>query len=480
MLYKRWIVIVPLLLVLVGCGIGPKIAAKPTAAPPPPAPRPEEVALQAAQRFLEAHLGEGPKELTVAYGPAEWPDTSLGCPESGVEYAQEVTPGFQFELTVDGETYMLHTNLDGSIVVLCPAGDEPGADEALATAQEAARYRLGDELSVDPATLPLPELVEAAEWSSAALGCPKEGEAYVEMMVTGYRFQVEYEGATYDLRASSDGLMAVLCPGEPAAGDAPAGGPGIPAALQQPLNAARQLLADVVAIPLDALVLDSITWEEVTFPSSALGCPQPDTAYLDVLTDGYAFMLKHSGEVYEIHSNLAGTVVVLCQAGEKPVQPTTFVEPYPGGAPAGIIFTPYADEQVGFGISFPLGWAVVPAPAEGEVFFGPGDGNPSYGVLVQRLESGAGDPDAWLTEYELALYTGDTTAVQDGKRQPVATGGLSQRYRRQVSGVRVVERVTFFPQGYVVRQWAPADEADTWDDAYLQMLNSAVFGLGED
>ncbi|MCE9645599.1 MAG: hypothetical protein K8S20_06330 [Chloroflexi bacterium] len=47
-----------------------------------------------------------------------WPDTSLGCPQEGIVYAQVVTPGFQILLETMGQTFSYHTD-DSERVVLC-------------------------------------------------------------------------------------------------------------------------------------------------------------------------------------------------------------------------------------------------------------------------------------------------------------------------------------------------------------------------
>jgi hypothetical protein len=42
--------------------------------------------------------------------PVDWPDSSLGCPEPGMMYAQVITPGYQIGLAVGDELYYYHTN----------------------------------------------------------------------------------------------------------------------------------------------------------------------------------------------------------------------------------------------------------------------------------------------------------------------------------------------------------------------------------
>jgi hypothetical protein len=48
-----------------------------------------------------------------------YPDTSLGCPQPGEQYAQVLTNGFQFLLTYQNTTYDYRVSVDGTIVILC-------------------------------------------------------------------------------------------------------------------------------------------------------------------------------------------------------------------------------------------------------------------------------------------------------------------------------------------------------------------------
>lgn len=53
----------------------------------------------------------------LAVEAVEWPDTSLGCPEPGMMYAQVITPGYRVRLRAGEATYILHT--DGKRTVAC-------------------------------------------------------------------------------------------------------------------------------------------------------------------------------------------------------------------------------------------------------------------------------------------------------------------------------------------------------------------------
>ena len=48
----------------------------------------------------------------------EWRDSSLGCPQPGMMYAQVITPGFRIVLELDGVRYSYHADLNRR-VTLC-------------------------------------------------------------------------------------------------------------------------------------------------------------------------------------------------------------------------------------------------------------------------------------------------------------------------------------------------------------------------
>jgi hypothetical protein len=48
----------------------------------------------------------------------EWSDSSLGCPQPGMDYLQVITPGYLILLEVNAQTYEYHSNRD-TYFVLC-------------------------------------------------------------------------------------------------------------------------------------------------------------------------------------------------------------------------------------------------------------------------------------------------------------------------------------------------------------------------
>ena len=75
----------------------------------------------AARILLAAEVGGGPFNLRSSE-TVQWSDASLGCPEDGSFYAQVITPGHKLVFELDGALYPVHSNADGSHMVVC--GDE--------------------------------------------------------------------------------------------------------------------------------------------------------------------------------------------------------------------------------------------------------------------------------------------------------------------------------------------------------------------
>ena len=98
---------------------------EPRTSPISPLPSPPAPAAAAAVAHLADELGITPQEVTVlASEPVEWSDTSLGCPQPGMMYAQVITPGYSFLLDAAGEHYEVHTDLTGQSVVICQPAPE--------------------------------------------------------------------------------------------------------------------------------------------------------------------------------------------------------------------------------------------------------------------------------------------------------------------------------------------------------------------
>jgi hypothetical protein len=97
----------------------PTKANLPTLPQPAPAGQGAERVIQLARQDMAQELNVSIDEIReVSVEAVEWPDTSLGCPQPGMMYAQVITPGFKVVLAAKGQTVEYHTD-SGRRVVSC-------------------------------------------------------------------------------------------------------------------------------------------------------------------------------------------------------------------------------------------------------------------------------------------------------------------------------------------------------------------------
>jgi len=73
---------------------------------------------QAAREVLAQRIGVSAESVEVLSVEAvSWPDTSLGCAEPGMMYAQVITPGYRMRLQAGGRIYAVHSDMQR--VVIC-------------------------------------------------------------------------------------------------------------------------------------------------------------------------------------------------------------------------------------------------------------------------------------------------------------------------------------------------------------------------
>ncbi len=443
-------------------------------------PSPEVVALEAAQAHLGRYLGRELASMEVAYGPAQWTDTSLGCPQAGFVYDERLVAGYEFELTVDGAVHELHASDDGTIVVWCgvrlPGGGQKAAaatpaeiDRPLRTAQSLLASILG--VSIEAMEL------DSVAWRAltfpdTGLGCAEPGTPVLEVLTEGYSFLFTYQGNTYKIHTDLTGDMGVLC-GEsgPALGAEAApvaeAGDDLSSIVPPAVAKARQLLAAETGVDPESLAVTDLIWREATFSSSALGCPEPGVEYVDEETRGYIFTVF--GADVEIHTDLLGERGMVC-TGSEPVQALEAA----AASSSRSVFTSYANELLGFGVSYPIEWRIGLGDSEREIVFSPADATDALGMSVALVEGGPEAPADLLIEYQAALLATDPTAAEWGEPEASSSHGWSQLFARQIDGAAVLERTSFPGNGYLVRQWAPQSQWSAWKDLFVQMLNSLI------
>ena len=112
------------------------------------------------------------------------------------------------------------------------------------------------------------------------------------------------------LNGSTPGTGGATTPGKTAL-------PGIPDEIKKPFALISADLENRSKLPAASFQVTGYSTQ--TFPDSALGCPDPNMMYTQVLTPGYTIQVTAGGQSYDYRSNIAGTHIVLCGPNGQPV-----------------------------------------------------------------------------------------------------------------------------------------------------------------
>lgn len=148
------------------------------------------------------------------------------------------------------------------MVAAVPAGDE--ADSAAQRAREA----LAERLQVAAEAIEMQE-VEPAEWPDAALGCPEKGKVYAQVLTSGYRVRLDYEGRSHWLHVT--GEHVVFC--SASAGQEPR--ESLVRVMARATREARRDLAERLGIEEAAVEVERV--RPAPEASDLEGCPPPLT-----------------------------------------------------------------------------------------------------------------------------------------------------------------------------------------------------------
>lgn len=216
---------------LVGCGqVSEDRSAyqgDPTAAPAPDEAKEGEGEPYAdwpaeARPLIEAAVADlrtvarsaGTEVEVLSVEAVEWPDGCLGCPQEGEMCVMAITPGYRILLELDGRTYEYRTSHDS--VRYCPAEDaETGVDEEANEVNqtdalvEGVTDDLAKRLDIESVEIQVVQ-VEEVQWRDSSLGCPQEGEMYLQVITPGFRIVLEAQGQQYEYHTDSGGRF-VLC-----------------------------------------------------------------------------------------------------------------------------------------------------------------------------------------------------------------------------------------------------------------------------
>ena len=113
MVRSRWLGLIFLVLAAMACSSAGAYRAQGIAVPPE-----AKLVVQSARDDLRVRTGSGEMAEVRSVEAVEWPDTSLGCPEPGMMYAQVITAGYRIVLALGEQDYVYHAS--ASRAVFCP------------------------------------------------------------------------------------------------------------------------------------------------------------------------------------------------------------------------------------------------------------------------------------------------------------------------------------------------------------------------
>jgi hypothetical protein len=157
--------------------------------------KPEADAAALARKTLAEKLLQPIEAITVVrVSPAEWRDTSLGCPERGVRYQPVLTAGYQVRLRDSEREHTVH--VAGGRAVVCSSKADARLSSAPFVAAsikagDAVRAALAKTLGIDPSQVRVVSTRPARSASSNCLSAPQapNGTAYlVEAEADGRKF----------------------------------------------------------------------------------------------------------------------------------------------------------------------------------------------------------------------------------------------------------------------------------------------------
>jgi len=188
------------------------------ASPHPDEDRPDDdranLAIARARETLRT-AGVDPSPLTVTHAePVTWPDSSLGCPQPGIQYLQVITPGYRIELHGSQGDYVVH--VAGNNAIVCTGKDGSGSRltrpivplRGIDLMTQRARQMLAAAVHVPAEQINVVGL-EPQVWPDTGLGCPAADQA-VPGRVTGFKIRLEQGGREYTF--NTDLHRVIACP----------------------------------------------------------------------------------------------------------------------------------------------------------------------------------------------------------------------------------------------------------------------------
>jgi hypothetical protein len=169
--------------------------------------KPEAEAAALAQRTLAASLSQPIDAITVVrVSPAEWRDTSLGCPERGARYEPVLTAGYQVRLRDAKREHTVH--VAGGRAVVCGSTSDARLSSvplvaASVKAGDVVRAAIARHLGIEPGRVRVVSTRPARAPEPTCTPAPPTAKG------AAYLVEAEAEGRTF--RYYTDDAATVSC-----------------------------------------------------------------------------------------------------------------------------------------------------------------------------------------------------------------------------------------------------------------------------
>jgi len=237
--------------------------------------------------------------------PPSEPPAGIG---DGAQAAPEVVMEIQATLAalercqelgdVQGALTLFSDDAGRRLMASAPDGSPPGG------AGQATPGRSGGLLPIIPPVRDedlrlLPDGRVGAVLTSDAT--PATGVTYVVLRQSGGRWMIDEVGERLATAApgSSDDSTAIVTPEKP-----------IDPAAEPVVAAARAAAAETLGVGVNQVQVDAV--EPRDWPDAAIGCPQPETMYAEVITPGFVVRVTAGGQAIEVHTDATGERTAIC------------------------------------------------------------------------------------------------------------------------------------------------------------------------
>jgi hypothetical protein len=158
-------------------------------------------AQQAAIAALSKILNLPPGQITLISTEAvNWPDGCLGVQRAGVMCTQAIVPGYKIILEANGTQYEVHTDEDGSSVVVVPNTASAGSLE------EMVKKQLAMNLGLEESSISIVSSSDV-EFSDSCLGVAMQDVMCAQVITAGKIIVLEAESVEYTYHVSADGSL---------------------------------------------------------------------------------------------------------------------------------------------------------------------------------------------------------------------------------------------------------------------------------